>query len=100
MQLSLGFPDLREQPMVKRIQAPEEPTQPHSSPYHGSHSPQDRSGLAGGTLSGEVSPLGGSLLSFLLLLQATEAAAGNGGGLQSTDEPVIPSPTHRWCSSA
>ena len=43
------------------VQAPEGPIQPQPSPYHGSHSPQDRTGLVGGTLSGEGSPLGGSL---------------------------------------
>ena len=80
------------------VQAPEGPIQPHSSPYHGSHSPQDRTGLAGGTLSGEDS----SLLSLLWLLQAREAAPGNGGGLHGRAchgvmWPWIP--IHGWCTS-
>ena len=49
------------------MQAPEGPTQLHPSPYHGSHSLQDRTGLAGVTLSGEGSPLGSAFFGFFRL---------------------------------
>ena len=92
MQLSLGFPDPREQsslPMLKRIQAGiarcrllrDPPSRIRLLTFSAR---SDRV-----TLSGKGSPLGSSLLSLLWFFQARGAAPGDRGGLQSTDEPVM-----------